>query len=123
MFISTNSHDLIVEELHNRIAALDFAHDLVVAELRNQIVELKSERDFYRKEWTRSRGKAFTTKADAEPSMPLFNQPPTPFDADWTSDDRDLFHRWSIDLPPHVDAEEEWRRLYGGASPLIALTV
>jgi hypothetical protein len=104
------------------------AHDLIVAELRNQIAELKAERNFYRRAWTKSRGQPFTSasSANAETSLPVFERSSPvqeTFDADWTADDRDLFQRWAHELPASVDAEEEWKRLYGCSSPLVALTV
>jgi len=126
MIISRRTHDLIVAEVRNQIAEQKKANDLVVAELRNQVANLTEERNYYRKEWTRARGKAFSRPGEAEHTMPLFDQtpPPTPaLDADWTADDRDLFRQWSNDLPPGVNAEDEWRRLYGTQPPLIVLTV
>jgi hypothetical protein len=124
MFISSNSHEIIVEELRSRIAAQQYAHDQVVAELRNQIAELRVERDFYRRQWTKSRGQAFTAKEEPVPSLPLFEQATEPpFDAGWTADDHMLFRDWARDLPHGVNAEEEWKRLHGGRSPLIELTV
>lgn len=132
MFISRKSHDLIVETLkashESQIATLKASHDQVVAELRKQNDSLTEERNHYRKEWTKSRGKAFTKRADAEPPMPLFDPPPSPaqespFDVDWTLDDRDLFTRWSTGVAREVDPKEEWQRQYGAQSPLVALTV
>ena len=124
MLISRTAHDLIVEELRNQSAERQHAHDLIVAELRNQIANLEKERNFYRTQWTKSRGKAFTAKTEEEQTMPLFDLPTTaPLDADWTADDRDLFRNWSVGLPNGVNAEDEWRRLYGSQSPLIVLTV
>src|SRR5262249_46592689 len=107
------------------------AHDLIVAELRNRIAELEGERDFYREKWTKSRGAQFpSSKAKPETSLPLFERPsvsqqppPVRLDDDWTADDRDLFRDWSTGLPAGVDAEDEWRRLYGSQPPLIVLTV
>jgi hypothetical protein len=123
MFISSRTLDSLVQESSDRLAALDKAHELVVAELRNQIANLTSERDWYRKEWTRLRGKAFTKPSEVEQTMPLFDQQPPALDAEWTADDRDLFREWAVALPNGVNAEDEWRRLYGSQSPLIVLTV
>ena len=128
MFISIQSHGLIVAELRNQIRALLKAHEMVVAELRNQNVQLTKERDFYLKQWTKSRGEAFPS-AKAEHSLPLFAESsveqsaPSPLDADWTADDRDLFRDWAIRLPEGVIAEEEWKRLHGDRPPLLELTV
>ncbi len=121
MFISSRTLDSLVQESSDRLAALDKAHELVVVELRNQITELKAERDFYRKEWTKKSGKAFTKPGEVEQTMPLFDQPA--LDAEWTADDRDLFRDWALGLPNGVNPEDEWKRLYGSQSPLIVLTV
>lgn len=109
------------------------AHDLIVAELRNRIVELEKERDFYREKWTKSRGAQFpSSKArPSDLSLPLFDRSstaqespkPVRLDDDWTLDDRDLFKDWAAGLPPGVNAEDEWKRLYGSQPPLIVLTV
>lgn len=116
MLISRTAHDLIVEEIRNQT-------DLVVAELRNQIANLTSERDFYRRNWTKSRGQTFTKPGEAEQSLPLFDPPtPAPLDADWTHDERMLFKDWARDLPQHVNPEAEWESLYGRSSPLLVLT-
>lgn len=124
MFISLNSHELIVEELRNQLVQRQHAHDLVVAELRVQIINLTAERDWYRRNWTKARGQAFTTKSEEEaPKMPLFDQTqPAPLDADWTPDDRQMFREWSYGIAPHLNPEEEWERRYGRSSPLLTLT-
>jgi hypothetical protein len=122
MFISRRAHDLIV-------AAVMASANERLAELRNQIAELKKERDFYRKEWTKSRGQAFPSPApaQAEAPMPLFDQrspaEPEALDANWSVDDRDLFKEWSLNLGEGVNAEEEYKRIHGSSPPLIALTV
>lgn len=114
MFISRKSHNLIVEEL------------------RNQIKELKAERDFYRKAWTRSKGREYV-EPQPQPSLPfeppkteppqIVLQPPA-FDADWSDDDRDMFRDWAaVNVPQGIDAKDEWQRKYGGRSPLLALSV
>src|SRR5262245_20020528 len=112
MFFSREAHDLIVatlKESHDsQIAELKKAHELVVGELRNQVANLTGERDHYRKEWTRARGKAFTKPGEVEQTMPLFDQQPLtppPIDADWNEDDRDIFRDWAAELPNGVNAE------------------
>lgn len=124
MIILKSAHDLIVAMLmasaNERLAAKD-----------EQIADLKAERDHYRKEWTRSRGKAFSSQPDkAEPPLPLFERSSVeqsadpPIDADWTADDRYLYQDWVLrNVPEGVDAEQEWRRLHGDRPPLLELTV
>lgn len=124
MFISRNSHDLIVATVMASANERLDAKDGIIAELRSQIATLTEDRDWYRNEWRRARGKAVARPIEPEQPMPLFEQATEPpFDDGWTADDHALFHDWARDLPHGVNPEEEWKRVHGGRSPLIELTV
>lgn len=126
MFISSKTHDLIVNEMRATAIGAMAARDAIIAELRSQIAKLEEAHDWYRKEWTKERGKAFRRRDEPEPqSMPLFDQAPTPsppLDADWNEDERALFQDWAVDFPKDMNPEEEYRRAFGTTSPLLTLT-
>lgn len=123
-----SSYQAIAAGFERQVADLKAAHEQALQILQGRVAELITERDFYRGEWLKSRDARFPSSADDSGNPPDSARPAIDQEVDasssWSIDDLAFFTEWANARKlGEAEAKIEWRRCYGDASPVVALTV